>query len=140
MKVGIRSKTAGLVLVMSFLLSACSMLPENTLVITEARMVTAVNEKLMPVEIKDVFPEWTQKVSCWFQWKNAKVNTAITAKWYYITDNIDILNYAFALPRAEGSGSVALSMPDGKKLPSGSYRVDLAASKDILKSLTFKVE
>ncbi len=79
----------------------------SKVVMTDAKIVTAVDEKLMPVTITDIFPEGTQKVSCWFQWKNAQVNTEVVAKWLYTTDNIDILTYAFALPRREGSGCSA---------------------------------
>jgi hypothetical protein len=129
-----------LCLLAAVLLSACSLQQEGKFRLTDAKIVTAVDEKLLPVKITNVFPEGTQKVSCWFQWRNAKVNTPLTASWYYTTDNIHILAYVFNLPRTEGSGSVILSMPEGKELPSGSYSINLAAGKDSLKSLTFKVE
>ena len=123
-----------------FLSCACSQLGGNKFCLTDAKIVTDVDEKLMPVKVTDVFPKGIPKVFCWFKWQNAKANMAITAKWHYLTDNIHILDYTFKIPRKDGSGGVSLAMPEGKALPSGAYRLDLAAEKHILKSLTFKVE
>jgi len=108
--------------------------------ITDAKIVDKVDQKLMPVTIMEVFPEGTSKVSCWFKWQNAEVGTEILAKWRYTTDNINVLDYLFKIPRKEGIGSVILSMPAGKGLPSGDYKIDLICSNKILKSLTFKVK
>lgn len=121
------------------ILSACAKSFSNISII-DAKIATAVDDKLMPVKITNAFPEKTSQVFCWFQWKNAKTDTKITARWYYVTDNIHILDYTFSIPRKEGSGSVSLSMPEGKILPSGSYRIDLTKRRHILKSLNFKVE
>jgi len=127
-------------LTIPFILSACFLQPSAKMSITVAKIVTAVDEKLMPINVTDVFPAGTPKIFCWFQWRNAEVNTTITAKWYFVTDNVHILDYTFTIPRKEGFGSVSLAMPEGKNLPSGSYRVDLMSGKRLLKSLTFKVE
>jgi len=122
------------------MLSACSMPPGGKIRVTDAKTATGVDEKLMPIKVMDVFPEGTRTVFCWFKWKNSEVNTAIVAKWYYVTDDIHVLNYTFRIPRKEGAGSVSLSMPEDKVLPSGSYRVDLVVDGHKLKSRTFKVE
>lgn len=134
-------KKAALALFLSCLLSACSLAQRDSkLQIVEAKTASDVDEKLMPVKVAEAFPEGTSKVFCWFQWKDAKLNTEVTAKWHYVTDDIHILDYAFALPRKSGSGSVALAMPEGKKLPAGLYRLDLIQSKRSLKTITFKIE
>ena len=121
-------------------LSACSLLPSRDIKIINAQTVTAVDEKLMPVKITDTFPKGTSKIICWFQWKDAKVNIEIMAKWHYVTDDIHILDYAFHIPKKAGAGSVALSAPEGKSLPAGDYKVDLAIGKHIVRSATFKIE
>ncbi|MBN2831485.1 MAG: hypothetical protein JXL82_04345 [Candidatus Omnitrophica bacterium] len=93
----------------------------------------------MPVGITNMFPAGTTKANCWFQWNNAKPNTSIMASWYYVTDDIRILDYTFDIPRKSGSGGISLAMPVGKELPSGLYRVDLKKDKRVLRSLTFRV-
>ena len=123
----------------AFSLGACSMINPD-IAIVDAKTVTAVDENLMPVKMIATFPEGTAKVSCWFKWRNAKVNTQVLTKWHYVTDDIPILDYTFNIPKKDGSGMVALTMPGGKKLPSGSYKVDLIVNNRILKSLKFSVE
>ena len=121
------------------IVSGCSIGSPN-IHITDAKLVTAVDSNLMPVKVTDIFPKGTSKVSCWMQWKDAKINTQILASWHYLTDDIHILDYSFNIPKKEGFGSVALSMPDGKNLPSGSYKVDLLVENRLLKSLKFTIE
>jgi len=122
-----------------FILPGCSLF-NRPITITNAKIVTNVDENLMPVNITDVFAKGTSKVSCWFQWKKAKINTQLLAKWHYVTDDVHILDYNFSIPKKEGMGSVVLSMPEGKTLPSGSYKVGLYLGKRLLRSLNFKVE
>lgn len=122
-----------------FALASCALKGQD-IIITDAKMVTAVDEYLMPVKITDIFPKDTTKVSCWVKWQDSKINAQLLAKWHYITDDIHILDYLFTIPKKEGMGSVTLSMPEGKKLPSGTYKVDLISDRRILKTLTFKVE
>ncbi len=118
-------------------LPGCMNIP---ITMTDAKIATGIDEKLMPIEVKDIFPSSTKAVFCWFQWKGAQVDTKITATWYFVTDDIHILDYEFVVPRKDGWGSVSLSMPEGKVLPVGSYKVDLLLNTHKLKSLTFKVE
>ena len=108
--------------------------------IVNSSMASGVTDKFTPVNVTDVFPEKTRTVFCWFEWKNAKVGMEIVAKWEYLTDEIHILDYAFKIPRKKGSGSVSLTMPEGKTLPSGDYEVSLNQSNRLCKRLQFKVE
>lgn len=120
-------------------LSACAFKAQD-IIISDAKMVTAVDENLMPVRITDVFPKDTSKVSCWIRWRDSNINAQLLAKWHYITDDTHILDYLFTIPKKEGMGSVTLSMPEGKNLPVGLYKVDLVSGRRTLKSLTFKIE
>jgi hypothetical protein len=108
--------------------------------IVNSSMAAGVTDKFTPVNVTEVFPEKTRTVFCWFEWKNAKVGMEIVAKWEYLTDEIHILDYAFKIPRKRGSGSVSLTMPEGKTLPSGDYEVSLNQSNRLCKRLQFKVE
>ncbi len=123
-----------------FTLSACSFFGSRDINITDAKIVTAVDEKLMPVQITDTFPKGTSKVVCWFQWKDAKVNTQVMAKWHYVTDDIHVLDYPFYIPKKMGAGSVTLSAPEGKSLPVGQYKVELAVGNHALRSAAFTIE
>jgi hypothetical protein len=119
-------------------LSACY-LKEDKIIISDAKTAVGVDEKLVPILVTEVFPEGTSRVFCWFQWKEAKVGTQVTAKWHYVTDDIHVLDYTFNIPRKQASGSISLAMPDDKKLPVGTYRVDLTLGNRILKSLSFRI-
>lgn len=120
-------------------LCACSIMnPDITLL--DVKTAKDVDKNLMPVSVTETFPEGTSKISCWFKWRNAKVNTQVLTKWHYVTDDIPVLDYTFSIPKKDGTGSVALVMPGGKKLPSGSYRIDLVVNNRILKSVNFTVE
>ncbi len=127
-------------LLFAFSLSACSWLGSRYLNITDAKMATAVDERLMPVQIMDKFPKGTSKVVCWFQWKDAKLNTKVVARWHYVTDDIHILDYTFYIPKKTGAGSVTLSAPEGKTLPVGQYKITLSAENHNLKSLNFGID
>lgn len=137
-----RGKFHGIILFLfiALVLFGCSLEKKPKLKITDAKIAHGIDEKLMPIEITNVFSEGTNKVYCWFEWKNAQVNTPITAKWYYVTDNIHILDYIFSIPRKDGTGSVSLSMPEGKTLPQGEYKLDLNKEKRTLKTLNFTVQ
>ena len=123
-----------------FVLFARCSLYNPKITLKDARLAVGVDENLQPIQITDTFPKGTSKVFCWFKWQKAVLRTKITATWFYVTDNIRILDYTFEIPRREGAGSVSLSMPENKTLPSGSYRIDLKLDKSVLRSLNFKVE
>ena len=108
--------------------------------LVDAKIATAVDENLMPLKVTDNFPKGTAKVSCWIKWRDTKINTELTASWHYITDDIHVLDYSFIIPKKEGTGSIVLTMPDGKNLPSGEYKVDLLLGKRVLKRLAFRIE
>ena len=107
--------------------------------IVDATTSKGISDKLTPVSITNVFPAGTTVVNCWFRWSNAQPNTSITDSWHYLTYDINILDYAFDIPRKNGSGGVSLAMPAGKDLPAGQYRVDLKKGKRLLRTLTFRV-
>ena len=120
-------------------LAACSLLPPKIRLL-EAKMATAVDQNLIPVKVTDSFPRDSSKACCWIKWRDARINTQILASWHYLTDDIHILDYSFNIPKKDGSGGIALTMPDGRSLPSGSYKVDLFCGKSLLRSLRFTVE
>lgn len=129
-----------LILVFSaILLSSCSVRQNPKIRLLDAKIAAGVDAGYMPVGVTSVFPAGTSKIFCWFSWKDAGKDTKVMAKWHYLTDDIPVLDYTFVIPRKEGSGSVSLSMPEGKTLPAGLYRVTLELDKRPLKSLTFKV-
>lgn len=107
--------------------------------IAEMKIATAIDENLMPVKALYAFPKETSKVYCWFKWRNAKAGTVILADWHYVTDDIPVLNTAILIPTKIGVGSVSLTMPEGKTLPPGLYRVELFLGKQSLRNLFFKV-
>lgn len=111
------------------------------IVIGEAKIVTGVDTEMVPIKVTDFFPRNTTKVCAWIKWQNAKINTQILVKWYYITDDIPIYDYTLIIPKREGVANVVLAMPEGKSLPSGLYKVDILSGKKLLtKSLTFEIE
>jgi hypothetical protein len=135
---------AFLILSLPVFISACDRLmafpDKKPIQITDIKIAMGIDENLMPVKVVDSLPKDTSKVYCWFKWRNAKVNTVILTKWRFVTDDIPILDNAVVIPRREGMGSISLTMPEGKTLPPGAYRVDLTWEDKPLKSLAFKVE
>jgi len=109
-------------------------------VLIDAKITTGLDDKFMPVEVTDNFLANTSKVCCWFQWKDAPKDTKIISHWYYVTDDIPVLDYTFIIPRKNGIGSVSLEMPQGKTLPIGTYRVDLLLQNKKLKSVAFRIK
>jgi len=107
--------------------------------ITAIKMAHDIDGKYLPVNITKSFPSGTAKVFCWFSWKSAKANSQVTVRWRYLTEDIPILSYNFSIPRKQGSGGVALSMPEGKTLPAGSYLVELFLADKKISSLQFAV-
>ena len=132
--------TVSIFLAVSLAISGCQDFSSGKLRITEIKMAPAISENIMPLKPADSFPGGTSRVFCCFKWENAEVDSQIIAKWRYISENINILDYPFTIPRRDGAGSILLSMPEGKTLPSGSYRIDLVVNNRILKSREFKIE
>lgn len=129
----------GLIFIIVLSVPGCALM-DNNIALIDVKTAGSVDKDLMPVGVTDVFPPGTRNVSCWIKWRNARINTQILSKWHYITDDIPILEHTFIVPKKEGAGSVTLSMPEGKHLPAGSYKVDLISNKRLLKSIAFKVE
>jgi hypothetical protein len=111
------------------------------IVIQEAKIATGVDKDMAPIKVTNFFPKNTSKVSAWISWKNAKINTQILVKWYYITDDTPIYDYNLNIPKRDGIANVVLAMPEGKTLPSGLYKVTiLSGKKQLTKPLTFEVQ
>jgi len=113
---------------------------EGPVSILDAKICSSVDENFMPVKVANVFPKGTASVACWIKWRAQKINTPVYTKWHYVTDDLPVKEVDFVTPRKEGSGSVSLSMPEGKALPSGNYKVDIRSAAKLLKTLTFRVE
>ena len=128
------------VLFTAVMLSSCSPGLKGTIDIVDAKMATGVDEKLMPLKVVDTFPGGTSKVSCWIEWKDARLNTQLAVRWHYVTDDVHISDYSLTIPKKEGTGSIDFKMSNGKSLPLGIYRVDIALGKTVLKSLTFTIQ
>jgi len=135
-------KTA--ILVFIFILFALFMYNLNRyrdIIIQEAKIVTGVDKEMSPLKVTNFFPKNTSKVSARISWKNAKINTQILVKWYYITDDVPIYDYSLNIPKREGIANVVLSLPEGKILPSGLYKVTiLLGKKQLTKPLTFEIQ
>lgn len=129
-----------MLLTASFAISGCQIFFSGKFKITEIKMALAISENITPIKPTDSFANGTSRVFCWFKWENAEVNSRVIAKWHYTSENIDILSYPMTIPRRDGSGSVLLSMPEGKTLPPGLYRIDLVFNNRVLKSREFRVE
>lgn len=108
-------------------------------VLVDAKITPDLDDKFMPVKVTDSFLANTSKVCCWFQWKDAPKDTKIISHWYYVTDDMPVLDYTFIIPRKNGIGSVSLEMPQGKTLPEGVYHVELRLKDKKLKALAFKI-
>ena len=109
--------------------------------IQEAKIVTGVDKELKPLKVTNFFPKNTSKVSAWISWQDAKINSQISVKWYYATDDVPIYDYNLNIPKREGIANVVLSMPEGKTLPSGTYKVTiLLGKKHLTKPLVFEIE
>ena len=133
-------KTLLAILCIATLVSSCAGKGDGVKIrIIDVKTATGIDAKYMPVNATKVFPSGTSRVFCWFSWNNAQKDLKILAKWYYLTDDLPVLDYTFTIPRKEGMGSVSLAMPEGKSLPPGLYRVSLEMDNRTLKMVTFKV-
>lgn len=121
-------------------LYACSSQQSGKINIVDAKIATGIDEKLMPIQVTNIFPAGTSRISCWIRWNNATINTEVVAKWHYVTDDTPISDYVLTIPKEEGTGSVELTIANEKGLPSGRYRVNLCLGKHVLRSLTFTVQ
>lgn len=122
------------------LLTSLSFAEADSVKIVDMKAAGFVNENFEPVRPLDTFPSNTPRVFCWFKWKNGTVGEQIIARWTYLTERIPVLEYNVTLPRREGSGGVALKMPEGKFLPAGEYVIGLETDKKVpLKAVKFRV-
>jgi len=111
------------------------------IIIREAKIVTGVDSDIRPLKVTNLFSKNTSKVCAWISWRDAKINTQLLVKWYYLTDDTPIYDYSLNIPKREGVANVVLSMPEGKTLPSGSYKVTISlGKKQLAKPLVFEIE
>ena len=132
--------SVSVIIAASLTLPGCGIFPSGKFQITEIGTSFGIDKNLKPEKKADSFPAGTSSVYCWFKWRNADINMQLVAKWRYDSENTDILDYPFVIPREDGSGSVLLAMPEGKALPAGSYRIDIVTNKSVIRSHTFKIE
>jgi len=131
----------GSILILVFAFFINSLKKQRDILIQEAKIITGVDKQMLPVKVTNFFPKDTSKVSVWIKWADAKINTQILVKWYYITDDTPIYDYSLNIPKREGIANVVLAMPEGKTLPSGLYEVTVASGKkQLTKPLTFEVQ
>jgi len=129
------------IFVLSLTLFIHNLNKQKGIVIQEAKIVTGVDKELAPLKVTNLFPKNTTKVCAWISWANAKINTQLLVKWYYVTDDTPIYDYSLNIPKREGIANVTLAMPEGKTLPSGLYKVRiLLGKKQLTKPLTFEVQ
>ncbi|MBI3601866.1 MAG: hypothetical protein HY209_03130 [Candidatus Omnitrophica bacterium] len=113
----------------------------SNITIQDAKIVADVDKNMLPIKVTNSFPKNTSKVCAWINWKNAKINTQILVKWYYITDDEPIYDYSLNIPKREGIANVALSLPEGKTLPSGLYKVTILSGKrELTRPLKFEIQ
>ena len=122
-----------------FLNPSVSAAADGDIQITDIKMARGIDAQYRPLDASKKFSANTDKVYCWFEWKNAQSQSPITAKWTYVTESIPILDYPFSIPRKQGAGGVALAMPEGKTFPPGQYEVQLLQDKKVLKSIKFEI-
>jgi len=139
-----RYRKTRIILVLLLILSVLYIYHLNTqrdIIIQEAKIVTGVDKEMAPLKVTNFFPKNTAKVSAWISWRNAKINTQLLVKWYYVTDDVPIYDYNLNIPKRDGIANVVLSMPEGKNLPSGLYKVDIfSGKKRLTKTLSFEIE
>lgn len=120
-------------------ISACAR-PAESFEITDARLTALMStDQKQPAESTSQFPQGTEAVYCWFSWKGAKPGSKLTARWYYTSGDIHILDYSFPLTRISDKGVLSLKMPPGKFLPPGSYRLDMEIKGRVMKTIPFSV-
>jgi len=126
-------------LICLFFFIGCSLL-NSKVHISDIKTTTGINKDFSPTEITSIFPYRSTKIYCWFKWQDSEVGTPITARWTYETDKIEVLNHTFKIPRRNGMGSIALSLPKSNPLPSGTYQVSLLHEKQILRRTSFQIK
>lgn len=107
--------------------------------IFDAKMTLKSDENRNPTQPLRQFPAGTEKVSCSFRWENAEPRLKVKAHWYYVTEDIHILDASFKLTRRSERGVTSLTMPKGKPLPAGNYRLDFEVHHKVICSVAFSV-
>ncbi len=107
--------------------------------LVDVKMAMGADENRNPVDVTNEFPAGTEKIYAAFTWENAESNLQVVARWYYTSEDIHILDSSFTLTRRSEKGVTTLTMPKGKPLPPGDYRLDFEIKGKKANSVEFKV-
>ena len=111
----------------------------GTFKITETVLCRALDGENRPVTPANEFKPDVGVIYCWFAWEGAAPEQAVTAQWYYTTDEVRILSIPVVLTEPVATAAFLLRMPPGRVLPVGDYRVELEVGEQVVKSLPFTV-
>ncbi len=121
-------------------MAVTTMAQEEIFRLASAQMALGADEFRNPVDVTTVFPAGTEKVYCAFSWENAEPNLQVAARWYYTSEDIHILDSSFTLTRRSEKGVTTLTMPKGKTLPPGKYRLDFEIKGKKVHTVDFSVQ
>jgi hypothetical protein len=108
--------------------------------LTETAMASMVDpETMQAVSKTDRFRPDTSVIYATALLKNAPEDTLITAKWYYVTEDIDIASVDIESTETNQYVSFSLSRPDNG-FPVGDYEVALYIDGELSETLKFSVK
>lgn len=108
--------------------------------LTETAMASMVDpETMQAVSKTDRFRPDTPVIYATALLKNAPEDTLITAKWYYVTEDIDIASVDIESTETNQYVSFSLSRPDNG-FPVGDYEVALYIDGELSETLKFSVK
>jgi hypothetical protein len=116
---------------------SCSFTTAN---LANAAMASKVDQTTQQaVTITDTFATNTAIIYATALLKNAPEDTVITAKWYFVTDNLEIASVDIKSTEISQYVVFSLSKPTNG-FPTGDYKVELYIDGKLNKTLTFKVK
>ncbi|MDW7657172.1 MAG: zinc ribbon domain-containing protein [Bacillota bacterium] len=116
---------------------SCSL---TTARLTDAAMASMIDpDSLQAVNKTDRFSTDTPIIYATALLKNAPEDTLITAKWYYVTEDIDIASVDLESTETNQYVSFSLSRPDNG-FPIGDYEVELYVDEELSVTLEFSVK
>lgn len=108
--------------------------------LTDAAMASMVDpDTLQAVSKTNRFSPATPVIYATALLKNAPEDTLITAKWYYVTEDIDIASVDIESTETNQYISFSLSRPDNG-FPVGDYEVELYIDGELSETLKFSVK
>lgn len=114
--------------------------PPAAFEITDAVLCAGIDKDRKPVQPTSVFPPDTRNVYCWFRWKNSRPGVRLLCRWYFLDQDINILDVPVTLTRIADQGAVSLEMPEDRALPPGAYEVEFELEGRVVKSVPFVIE